>query len=53
MPEPKWYSDDIEGHAYSNLRDEMTTLDYARDLKTFMRTIETAFHELERRKNRR
>ena len=53
VPEPKWYSDDIEGHAYSNLRDEMTTLDYARDLKTFMRTIETAFHELERRKNRR
>ena len=53
VPEPKWYSDDIEGHAYSNLRENMTTLDYARDLKTFLRTIETAFHELERRKHRR
>lgn len=53
VPEPKWYSDDIEGHAYSNLREETTTLDYARDLRTFLRTIETAFHELERRKHRR
>ena len=53
VPEPKWYSDDIEGHAYSNLREKVTTLDYARDLKTFLRTIETAFHELERRKHRR
>ncbi|MBP3896123.1 MAG: DUF2207 domain-containing protein, partial [Mogibacterium sp.] len=53
VPEPGWYSDDIEGHAYSNLRDEMTTLDYAKDLKTFMRTIETAFNELMRRTHRR
>lgn len=53
VPEPGWYSDDIEGHAFSNLRDEMTTLDYAKDLKTFMRTIETAFNELMRRTHRR
>ncbi|MBQ6623726.1 MAG: hypothetical protein IJH57_03805, partial [Mogibacterium sp.] len=53
VPEPKWYSDDIEGHAYSNIRGEMSTLDYSKDLKTFIRTIETAFHEMERRKNRR
>ena len=52
VPEPKWYSDDIEGHAYSNLRDQLTTVDYARDLKSFMRTIETAFADLLRRRRR-
>ena len=53
VPEPDWYSDDIEGHAFSNLREDMTTVDYARDLKTFMRTIETAFADLMRRNRRR
>ena len=53
VPEPKWYSDDIEGHAFSNLRERLSTVDYARDLKTFMRTIEAAFAELLRRKRRR
>jgi hypothetical protein len=52
VPEPKWYSDDIEGHAYSNLREQLTTVDYARDLKSFMRTIETAFADLLRRRRR-
>ena len=52
VPEPKWYSDDIEGHAYSNLRENLTTVDYARDLKTFMRTIEAAFADLLRRRRR-
>ena len=53
VPEPDWFSDDIEGHAFSNLREGMTTVDYARDIKTFMRTIETAFRELMRREHRR
>ena len=52
VPEPKWYSDDIEGHAYSNLREKLTTVDYARDMKSFMRTIETAFADLLRRRRR-
>jgi len=52
VPEPKWYTDDIEGHAFSNLRENITTVDYARDLKTFMRTIETAFADLLRRRRR-
>ena len=52
VPEPKWYSDDIEGHAFSNRRENITTVDYANDLKTFMRTIETAFADLLRRRRR-
>ena len=40
VPEPEWYSDDIEGHAYSNLRVSPTTIDYARDLRSFIRTFE-------------
>ena len=52
VPDPMWYSDDIEGHAYSNLRENLTTVDYARDMKSFMRTIETAFADLLRRRRR-
>ena len=40
VPEPEWYSDDIEGHAFSNLRVKPTTIDYARDLRSFIRTFE-------------
>ena len=40
VPEPEWYSDDIEGHAFSNLRTAPTTIDYARDLKSFIRTFD-------------
>ena len=53
VPEPDWYSDDTEGHAFSKVRDELTTIDYAKDLKTFMRTIEAAFEDLMRRRRRR
>lgn len=42
VPEPDWYSDDIEGHAFSNLRVAPTTIDYARDLRSFVRTFENA-----------
>ena len=40
VPEPEWYSDDIEGHAFSNLRGEPSTVDYARDLRSFIRTFD-------------
>ena len=40
VPEPEWYSDDIEGHAYSNLRTVPATIDYARDLRSFIRTFD-------------
>ena len=40
VPEPDWYSDDIEGHAFSNLRGDPATVDYARDLRSFIRTFE-------------
>jgi len=40
VPEPEWYSDDIEGQAFSNLRGKPTTIDYARDLRSFIRTFE-------------
>ncbi|MBQ6439395.1 MAG: DUF2207 domain-containing protein [Mogibacterium sp.] len=40
VPEPEWYSDDIEGHAFSNLRVTPTTIDYARDLRSFIRTFD-------------
>lgn len=53
VPEPEWYSDDIEGHAYSNLRAETTTIDYARDLRSFVRTITTAYSGMQRNDGRR
>ena len=40
VPEPEWYSDDIEGHAFSNFRGTPTTIDYARDLRSFIRTFD-------------
>ena len=40
VPEPDWYSDDIEGHAFTNLRVKPTTIDYARDLRSFIRTFD-------------
>lgn len=40
VPEPDWYTDDIEGHAFTNLRTKPTTIDYARDLRSFIRTFD-------------
>ena len=42
VPEPDWYTDDIEGHAFTNLREEPTTIDYARDIRSFIRTFEAS-----------
>ncbi len=52
VPAPDWYSDEIEGHAFSNLREEPTTVDYARDVRSFVRTIEGAYEDLVRRRRR-
>ena len=52
VPEPDWYSDDIEGHAFSNLRETPTTVDSARDIRSFVRTIEGAYEDMQRRKFR-
>ncbi len=40
VPDPEWYTDDIEGHAFTNLRVRPTTIDYARDFRSFIRTFE-------------
>ena len=40
VPEPEWYIDEIEGEAFSNLRGTPTTIDYARDFRSFIRTFE-------------
>lgn len=50
VPAPEWYRDEIEGHAFSNLREEPTTVDYARDVRSFVRTIEGAYEEMLRRR---
>ena len=52
VPKPDWYSDDIEGQAFSNLREEPTTVDYARDVRSFVRTIEGAYDEMMRHRHR-
>ena len=53
VPAPEWYSDDTEGHAFSNLREEPTTVDYARDIRSFVRTVESGYEEMQRRVRRR
>ena len=52
VPDPDWYSDDIEGHAFSNLREKPTTIDYARDLRSFTRTIESGYGDMLRHRRR-
>lgn len=53
VPEPEFYSDEIEGHAFSNLRGQATTVDHARDLRAFIRTLENAYNDMERHAGRR
>ena len=53
VPEPEWYSDDIEGHAFSNLKEKPETVDYARDIRSFVRTVEGAYEEMQRRRRKR
>lgn len=53
VKDPEWYKDEIEGHAFSNLREKPTTIDYARDLRSFVRTIESAFTEMSRHRRKK
>ena len=53
VPQPDWYSHEVEGHTLSNIREDESTVDYARDLKTFMRTIENAFAEFMRQRRKK
>ena len=50
---PNWYIDEIEGHAESNLNKRMSTLDYARNIKYFVRTIEDEYDNMIRRYHHR
>ena len=52
VPEPEFYTDEIEGHAFSNLRGKATTVDQARDLRAFVRTLENAYNDMERHAGR-
>ena len=53
VPDPEFYSDEIEGHAFSNLRGQSATVDHARDLRAFVRTLENAYNGMERHAGRR
>ena len=53
VPEPEFYTDEIEGHAFSKLRGRATTVDYARDLRAFVRTLENAYNDMERHAGRK
>ena len=52
VPEPEWYSDDSEGHAFSNLKEKPATVDYARDFRSFARTAENAYAAMSRKHRR-
>lgn len=48
VPKPEWYSVDIEGNAFLNLRGEANVLDYAKDIKDFARTLENSYHSMKK-----
>ncbi len=48
VKEPDWFTDDIEGEAFSNLKLKKETVDYARDIKSFVRTVEKAYNDMMR-----
>jgi hypothetical protein len=52
VKEPDWFTDDIEGEAFSNLKVKKETVDYARDIKSFVRTAENAYKDMMRRRVR-
>ena len=52
VPEPEWFTNDLEGEAFSNLNVKKETVDYARDIKSFVRTVENAYNEMNRRSGR-
>lgn len=46
VKEPDWFTNDIEGEAFSNLKLKKETVDYARDIKSFVRTVENAYSDM-------
>ncbi len=46
VKEPEWFTDDIEGEAFSNLKVKKETVDYAKDIKSFVRTVENAYNDM-------
>ena len=49
VEEPKWFTNEIEGEAFANLNFKKETVDYARDIKSFVRTVENAYNDMKRR----
>lgn len=49
---PEWFSDDVEGHAESTLRSRPTSIDYAKDIKSFARTMEDSYNAMIRHHRR-
>lgn len=53
VPEPDWFEEDIEGHAFSNIRSTPTTIDYARDLRSFVSTVISGYQSMPSRRRKR
>ena len=49
VKEPDWFTDDIEGEAFSNLKVNKATVDHARSIRSFVRTVDNAYHDRIRR----
>ena len=47
-----WFTNEIEGEAFANLNFKKETVDYARDIKSFVRTVENAYSDMKRRNKR-
>ena len=52
VEDPKWFTNEIEGEAFANLNFKKETVDYARDIKSFVRTVENAYNDMKRRNKR-
>lgn len=48
LPELEWYSDDIEGHAITHGAHKQTTIDVAKSMKSFCRTLEIGLDSMHR-----
>ena len=52
VPAPEWYSNDMEGYAVANLNRTPTAVDYARNVKSFARTMEDSYNAMIRHHRR-
>lgn len=48
VPDPVWYTDDIEGHAITHAKHKDTTFDHAKSIKSFCRTLESGYVSMQR-----